>query len=157
MRPTPQPNEKTALQATGDDAVKQETPENPETSETEAVPSQVDEERLRTVAELTPTPDATQKPDQPPSGDCTMSVSEDSIALRSGGSNAVTVRLAGASDSADISANTSDWGDIAVFPQGGAGGGATRYSIVSVSKNPGTYTVTFKSPCGSKRVTVTAQ
>ncbi|MBA3441675.1 MAG: protein kinase [Pyrinomonadaceae bacterium] len=154
--PAAQRNQKDKAEPTGD-AVKQETPENPETSMIEAVPPVVEEERPRTVATLTPTPDATPKPDQTPSGDCTMSVSQDSLTLRSGGSDAVTVRLTGASSSADISANTADWGDIAVFPQGGTGSGAARYSIVSTSKNPGTYTVTFRSPCGSKRVTVTAQ
>lgn len=132
-----------------------------EPSETEALPPAVDDEHSRKVAAQTPDAAATPPSDQKPSGDCTMSVSRDSLAISSsgggGGSNSVTVDVTGSSESAGISASTANWADIAVFPERAAGGRAIRYSVVSVSKKPGTYSVTFNSPCGSKRVTVTAQ
>jgi hypothetical protein len=103
----------------------------------------------KTVAERKPNSD----------GDCMMSVSESSLSIRNGGSGTVTVNLNGRSSPAGISASTSDWSNIVVLtqPQGGKGSGSTKYSIVSVSKNTGTYAVNFKSPCGTKSVMVTVK
>ena len=78
--------------------------------------------------------------------------------LTSGGSGAVTASVEGRSTSKDINASTNDWADIILLrePQDPAAN-AARYTIMSISKKAGTYTVTFKSPCGEKAVAVTVK
>jgi hypothetical protein len=57
---------------------------------------------------------------------------------------------------AEVTAATSNWPDIAVFPEpkSTTEPGKFKYSITSVSRNVGTFYVTFKSPCGEKLVEV---
>jgi hypothetical protein len=90
--------------------------------------------------------------------DCTLALNVDSMLLTSGGSGAVTASLAGHGTSNDISASTNDWADIILLrePQDPAANTA-RYTIMAISKKTGTYTVTFKSPCGEKVVAVTVK
>lgn len=90
-------------------------------------------------------------------GDCPISVSENTLKIRSnGGSATLSISHNGSIDSAAITANNPNWSDILVFPEqrSAKNSGEVRYSVTSTSKKSGTYTVTFNSPCGPKTVTV---
>jgi tetratricopeptide (TPR) repeat protein len=113
----------------------------------------------------TPAPEATnQRPrrvrqpsDAKPSGSdqCVFSVSEEPLSLRSnGGSVIIPVNFNG--NAATLSVTTPDWADIAVFPEPKTNleSGVFNYSITSVSKRTGTFTVVLKSSCGTKKITV---
>ncbi|MBD0326751.1 MAG: hypothetical protein ICV68_09980, partial [Pyrinomonadaceae bacterium] len=87
---------------------------------------------------------------------CTFSVSDEPVTVRSnGGSIIIPVNLSGA-DPGSLQASTPDWADIAVFaePKTNIESGIFNYSITSVSKRTGTFSVVFKSPCGTKKITV---
>lgn len=62
----------------------------------------------------------------------------------------------GAGGAASLQASTPDWADIAVFAETKTNleSGVYNYSITSVSKRTGTFTVVFKSPCGTKKIVV---
>lgn len=88
---------------------------------------------------------------------CLISVSEDTLSIRNnGGSTIITITLMGWKGAGEVNAETSNWPDIAVFPEpkSSTEAGTYKYSITSVSKNAGTYYITFKSPCGEKLVEV---
>jgi hypothetical protein len=92
----------------------------------------------------------------PESGQCVFSVNEEPLTIRSnGGSIIIPVNLSGASPDS-LQATTPDWADIAVFaePKTNIESGVFNYSITSVSKRTGTFSVVFKSPCGTKKITV---
>jgi hypothetical protein len=102
---------------------------------------------------------STPAPEQSPanSSSCLISVSEDTLSIRNnGGSSIITITLMGWKGAGEVTAATSNWPDIAVFPEpkSATEAGAYKYSITSVSRNVGTYYVTFKSPCGEKLVEV---
>ncbi|MEO6392770.1 MAG: hypothetical protein ABIP75_13055 [Pyrinomonadaceae bacterium] len=104
----------------------------------------------------TPTPAVTK----PADGACSMVISEPDISLLSnGGSVSVTITLEGSAEIDKISASTSNWSDIAVFPQSGLRADATGrvFVITSISKKTGEFTVSFKSPCGTREVKVTVR
>ena len=86
---------------------------------------------------------------------CTLSVSPGALAIRGGGAAAVTLRLDETAGPARVGASTPHWADIAVFSEQPAGGGRARYTVRSVSRKPGVYSVTFKTACGSRTVPVT--
>lgn len=92
-------------------------------------------------------------------GRCTLSISASSLTIRHyGGSDTITVSLGElAGPSARVTASTPNWPDIVVFPepQTPTGSGPVKYSIRSVSQRAGTYSVNFRSACGSKTVPVT--
>ena len=94
---------------------------------------------------------AGRKPEPRQGGRCVLSVSESSLSIPAGGrSGAVTVNVNG-----PVTATTNNWPDIAIFSEPRReGDGVVRYSVVSVSKRAGTFTVNFKSPCGAKAVPV---
>lgn len=75
------------------------------------------------------------------------------MTLRPNGSAIVTVTLNGLTSAADIQPVSSDWSNIAVFPEPAAGG-SFKYTITSISKATGTFYISFKSPCGLKDLTV---
>jgi hypothetical protein len=80
-------------------------------------------------------------------------LSEDSLTLRPNGSAIITVTLDGLTGAADIKPISSDWSNLAVFPEPAAGG-SFKYTVTSISKATGTYFISFKSPCGLKNLTV---
>jgi hypothetical protein len=85
---------------------------------------------------------------------CALYASAGSLAVRNGG--AASLVVGGPGEAGRVTVSTPDWADIAVFPEGRAGGnGWTRYSVRSVSKRAGVYTVRFKTPCGSQNIPVT--
>ena len=115
-------------------------------------PEPTPRQRPRTVRE---TPAAAAESSQ-----CVFSVSEEPLTIRSnGGSIIIPVNFNGAGGAASIEATTPDWADIAVFaePKTNIESGVFNYSITSVSKRAGTFTVVFKSPCGTKKIMVTAK
>lgn len=88
---------------------------------------------------------------------CLFNVSEEPLTIRSnGGSIIIPVTFNGANGAASLTATTPDWADIAVFAETKTNieAGVFNYSITSVSKRTGTFTVVFKSPCGTKKITV---
>jgi len=105
----------------------------------------------------------TNKPIQPKNDaankttdDCSITVSQESLSvLNNGGTVSLTVELYGMPSDGNITVEN-EWTNIAVFlePKVRTDGRSALFSITSVSKNTGIYTVTFKSPCGSKSVTV---
>ena len=73
--------------------------------------------------------------------------------IRPQGSATVAVTLDGLTGAADIKPVSSDWANMAVFPEP-AEGGSFKYTITSLSKTTGTFDIIFKSTCGSKNLTV---
>ena len=85
---------------------------------------------------------------------CALYASAGSLTIRSGG--AATLVLGGPGEAGRVAVATPDWADIAVFSEGRTGGnGWLKYSVRSVSKRPGVYTVRFTTPCGSQTIPVT--
>lgn len=120
----------------------------PAASEPQPTPAPTPKQRARIVREASS------------DGQCSFSVSEEPLTVRSnGGSIIIPVNFNGANGAASIEASTPDWADIAVFaePKTNIESGVFNYSITSVSKRTGSFTVVFKSPCGTKRITVTVK
>lgn len=85
---------------------------------------------------------------------CALYASAGSLTIRNGGAAALVV--GGPGEAGRVTVSTPHWSDIAVFAEGRAGGnGWVRYSVRSVSKKPGVYTVRFTTPCGSQTIPVT--
>ena len=85
---------------------------------------------------------------------CAMYASAGSLTIRGGGAAALVV--GGPGEAGRVTVTTPNWSDIAVFAEGRAGGnGWMRYSVRSVSKKPGVYTVRFTTHCGSQTIQVT--
>jgi len=85
---------------------------------------------------------------------CAPYASAGALTLRGGG--AATLVVGGPGSPGRVAVTTPDWADIAVFSEGRAGGnGWVRYSVRSVSRKQGVYTLHFKTPCGSQSVPVT--
>lgn len=92
---------------------------------------------------------------------CAILLSEESLTIDSStGSTTITVTLDGLSSADGINAVSNDWSDIAIFPEpkkDGASSNTRTFSVTSMSKKTGTFTITFKTPCGTKDVTVTVK
>jgi tetratricopeptide (TPR) repeat protein len=91
---------------------------------------------------------------------CSISLSESALSLQTNGSALVTVTLEGKETAEGITASTSDWSAVAVFPEpksSTAAGNTLVFSVAPISKKTGLFTVTFKSPCGEKDVTVSVK
>jgi Flp pilus assembly protein TadD len=91
---------------------------------------------------------------------CTLVLSAGALELRnSGGSAGVVVSLEGSSDLAGINAATANWSDIIILrePQGNADTNSLKFTVTSISKNTGNFDITFKSPCGAQKLTVTVR
>lgn len=85
---------------------------------------------------------------------CALYASADSLSIRGGG--AATLFVGGPGEAGQVTVTTPDWSNIAVFSEGRAGGsGWFRYSVRSVGKQSGVYTVRFTTPCGSRNIRVT--
>lgn len=148
-------DEKDAVLVAGDTAAK---PDKPDAT----MPSEPTTKQQPKLTTMPPDIKAKSTPDQKPGGGdpCTMSVSRGSLAIRgNGGSGTITVNVNGLSRPANITAGTADWSDIVVFPEPKTlgSGGSSKYSIISVGKRVGTFTVNFRSPCGSKVIPVTVK
>jgi hypothetical protein len=85
---------------------------------------------------------------------CALYASAGSLTIRNGG--AASLVVGGPGEQGHVTVTTPDWADIAVFSEGRAGGnGWLRYSVRSVGKRAGVYTVRLKTPCGSQNIPVT--
>jgi hypothetical protein len=85
---------------------------------------------------------------------CALYASAGSLNIRGGG--AAPLVVGGPGEAGRVTVTTPDWSHISVFSEGRAdGNGWLRYSVRSVSKKPGVYTVRVTSPCGSQNIPVT--
>lgn len=85
---------------------------------------------------------------------CALYASAGSLTIREGGAAGLVV--GGPGERGRVKVTTPDWSDIAVFSEGPAGHNEwVRYSVRSVSKKPGVYTVRLTMPCGSQNIPVT--
>lgn len=85
---------------------------------------------------------------------CALYASADSLTIRGGGG--ATLVVGGPGGAGQIAVTTPDWSNIAVFSEGRTGGnGWFRYSVRSVGKKSGVYSVRFTTPCGSRNIRVT--
>jgi hypothetical protein len=90
---------------------------------------------------------------------CALAVAEESLALAPGGSGTIVARLEGGGDLARLTATTPNWSDIIILrqPAGETEADTARFTVNSISKTPGTFTVALKSPCGAKQIAVTVK
>lgn len=87
-------------------------------------------------------------------GQCRLSMSAGALVIRGGGGATLTLSLGGAGGA--VTASTPDWSNIAVLSESGPfRNEAQRYTVKSVSGRPGVYSVSFRSPCGSRTIPVT--
>lgn len=85
---------------------------------------------------------------------CSLYTSANSLSVRVGG--ATPLILGGPGVGVRINVTTPDWSTLAVIFEGPAGSnGWLRYSVRSISRRPGLYTVHVSSPCGSQTIPVT--
>jgi hypothetical protein len=68
------------------------------------------------------------------------------------------VNIEGEGSLAGVNAVTANWSDIIILrePQGDASN-ALKFTITSISKTTGNFSVAFKSPCGSRELIVTVK
>lgn len=85
---------------------------------------------------------------------CPLYASAGALNVRGGGEAALV--LGGPGQQGRLTVTTPDWADIAVFAEGPAGGGRgwVKYSVRSVSKRPGLFSVRVNGPCGSLTIPV---
>lgn len=104
----------------------------------------------------TPVETASRKnaPSRGAASPCPLYASASALTVRSGG--AASLVLGSPGQQGRVSVTTPDWADIAVFSEGQAGGnrGWMRYSVRSVSKKAGVFSVRVNGPCGSLTVPV---
>lgn len=161
--PTPSPTpEQTAASAptatateptppTTDQPTSQPTPEPKPVATPEATPTPTPEPTP--APSPTPAPTSQGNEEETGRGGCTISLSESELTIRPRGSAMVTVTINGLTGAADIQPVSSDWANIAVFPEP-AEGVSFKYTITSLSNATGTYHILFKSPCSLKSLTV---
>jgi tetratricopeptide (TPR) repeat protein len=101
------------------------------------------------------------KPTRVSRNGCSLVLSASALELsHSGGSASVIVSLEGSNTNlAGIRAATTNWSDIIVLrePQGSADTNSLKFTITSISKTSGNFTVKFNSPCGAHEMTVTVK
>lgn len=181
-QPTPTPTVVTELTDTTRADVLPPTPNAPEQSASVApqpspTPATTTAETAAANAKPTPTETPTEtptpqpsptpapqtetesKPERGASGDsvCALTSSvRDSLTIPRGGSGSLTVSFAGAGGASRIEAATVNWSDIIVLaePRASADSTDAKFTISSISQKAGDYTVTFKVPCGSKKLTI---
>lgn len=92
----------------------------------------------------------------PVSQKCTLAVAEESLSLAVGGSATINARLEGGGDLTRLTATTPNWSDIIIMREPGSETppDAVRFTVSSISRSPGNFTVAVKSPCGAKEIGV---
>ncbi|HLL75387.1 MAG TPA: tetratricopeptide repeat protein [Pyrinomonadaceae bacterium] len=90
---------------------------------------------------------------------CTLAVAGESLSLAVGGSATIVARLEGGGDLTRLTATTPHWSDIVILrePSNDAEPDTARFTINSISRTPGTFSVALKSPCGTKEITITVK
>lgn len=92
--------------------------------------------------------------------ECQISLSDAEPTITRSTSITITVSLAGLDDASAIKVSTPDWAHIIILAEPRNASDApnsARYTISSIGKTPGTFTVLFNSPCGSREVKVTVK
>lgn len=94
---------------------------------------------------------------QSQTGPCTLYASASVLHISAGG--AAPLILGGPGAGVRINVSTPDWKELAVIYEGPAAGhnGWLKYSVKSVGRRPGLYTVLFSTPCGSQTIPVTVK
>lgn len=120
----------------------------------EARPSAVEAERPRetdgrknSTAKAATSPKAAASP-------CPLYASAGGLTVREGG--AASLVLGGPGQQGRVTVTTPDWADIAVFSEGpaGAGRGWVKYSVRSVGRRAGLFSLRVNSLCGSMNIPV---
>lgn len=85
---------------------------------------------------------------------CPLYASAGGLTVREGG--AASLVLGGPGQQGRVTVTTPDWADIAVFSEGPAGGGRgwVKYSVRSVSRRAGLFSLRVNSLCGSMNIPV---
>ena len=93
---------------------------------------------------------------QQPQAKCALVVPEDALAVAVGSSGTLAVRLEGGGDLTRLTATTPNWSDIIILrePANETEPDTARFTISSINKTPGTFTVAVKSPCGAKEISI---
>ncbi|HEV7905366.1 MAG TPA: tetratricopeptide repeat protein [Pyrinomonadaceae bacterium] len=163
--PTPQPTATTA-----NDPAPQETPLATPTPDASPEATPVTTSPVTTTSSVEPTPTPIQSNAHADAGargevtavkvsqnGCAFMLSAGKLELTNGGGSvSVVASLEGNANLAGISAATTSWSDIIVLrePQGSADTNSLKFTITSISKTTGTFTVNFKSPCGAQELSV---
>lgn len=103
---------------------------------------------------------SSQRPRRVVERKCAIRVSESALTIQNNGGRAVIdVTLDSSASATGVTASTSDWSSLAVFPEPTTGTvtNSASFSVTSISKKTGTFTVTFKTSCGPKEVIVTVR
>jgi tetratricopeptide (TPR) repeat protein len=88
---------------------------------------------------------------------CSFSMNQSEVSiLNYGGTVAITITFEGMLFDEKLVSTKHDWANISVFLEKDAktDGRSALFTITSISRKTGTFTVTFNTPCGSKDVTV---
>jgi tetratricopeptide (TPR) repeat protein len=133
-------------------------------------PAPADNDEPPAAPTPTPTPTAAAPSTEPAatgrhrprraSESCSLNINESSLTIQNnGGSALVTITLDGQANADNVTASTSDWSALAVFPEpkSGADSNSRSFSVTSLNTKTGMFTITFKSPCGMKEITVTVK
>jgi tetratricopeptide (TPR) repeat protein len=91
---------------------------------------------------------------------CALVLSANALELsNSGGTTIINASLEGNNKLAGISATTTHWSDIIILrePQATADTNSLKFTVTSISKTNGNFTINFKSPCGALEMTVTVK
>lgn len=162
VAPTPAPNaaESQPLNETFETASAPDAPEVSEPSPT-ATPAPPEEQSRQSKVYARPagTPEAERKAatkrEPLRAAPCALYASASALTLRVG--EAASLVIGGPGDKGSVSVSTPSWAHIAVFQEGRAANGWLRYSVRSIGKRPGLYTVRFNTPCGSQNILVTVK
>ena len=148
--PTPSPTPTEVLPGPPQPAVNDEPPADQTT-----IPPQGETQPAPKSSESTK-----QRPRRVGESKCSIAVSESALTIENNGGRAIIdITLEGATSTEGLTAATSDWSSLAVFPEpkSGTNNSLVSFSVTSISKKTGRFTITFKSPCGSKEVIVTVR
>jgi hypothetical protein len=90
-------------------------------------------------------------------GPCALYTSASVLRVHAGGASPLI--LGGPGVGVRINVTTPDWSELAVIYEGPAAGpnGWLKYSVRSVGRRPGLYTVRVSSPCGAQTIPVTVK
>jgi len=93
------------------------------------------------------------------SANCALALDAESLFVNSGGAVSLIARIerqdSDGGNAGEITATTPNWSDILILRDSSpAGDGAFKFTITSVNKSTGAFTVVFKSPCGTKELSV---
>jgi hypothetical protein len=87
-----------------------------------------------------------------------LALDQSELTINQGASALVRLSLDGSDQFSGIKSATPDWAHIIILsePRNDADtqANAARYTISSIGKTAGIYTVTFTSPCGAKEIKV---